>query len=92
MKVKKIPMRKCVGCNTSKPKGELLRIAFYEGQISIDETGRAKGRGVYLCKDDKTCIENAAKRKAIQRAFQEATKEQIDELFTMLQKEQDEKQ
>ncbi len=81
-------MRKCVGCNTSKPKGELLRIAFYENQITIDETGRAKGRGVYLCKDSKTCIENAAKRRAIQRAFPDAPKEQIDELFTNLEENQ----
>lgn len=90
MKEKKIPMRKCVGCNTSKPKGELLRIAFYENQISIDETGRAKGRGIYLCKDNKACVENAAKRRAVQRAFQDATKEQVDELFQKLEKEYDE--
>lgn len=80
-------MRKCVGCNTSKPKGELIRIAFYEGNLSIDETHRANGRGIYLCKDNKTCIENAKKRRAIERNFPEAKQESIKELFERLQNE-----
>ena len=35
----------------SKPKEELIRVAWYEGMLSLDPTGKAKGRGVYLCKD-----------------------------------------
>ena len=51
LKNKKTPMRRCVGCMESKPKKDLVRIAFYEGQINIDPVGKAKGRGVYLCPD-----------------------------------------
>ena len=35
----------------SKEKQTLTRIALYEGQICVDPSGRAKGRGVYLCKN-----------------------------------------
>ena len=41
MKVKKIPQRKCVGCNEMKDKKALLRIVRSpEGEISLDLTGR----------------------------------------------------
>ncbi len=57
----KVPMRRCVGCMESKPKKELVRIASYEGDVSLDLTGRAKGRGVYLCpKGD--CLRKAKKK------------------------------
>lgn len=68
MKSKNIPMRKCVGCNTSKPKSELVRIACYEGKVSVDLTGRANGRGIYLCHNE-DCLNKAIKRKAVYRAF-----------------------
>ncbi len=68
MKEKKIPMRRCAGCNESKPKGELIRISAYEGAINIDESGKAKGRGVYLCRDV-GCVEKARKKKAISRSL-----------------------
>lgn len=84
MKERKVPMRKCVGCNTSKPKEELIRIAFFEGEMTIDTTGKAKGRGVYLCKNQSQCIENAIKRKALQRSFPEASFEQIQETLDKL--------
>ena len=69
MKDRKSPMRKCVGCMTSKEKKELVRIAGFEGQLSVDLTGRAKGRGAYLCKDNPDCWEKAYKRKARERSL-----------------------
>ena len=69
MKERKIPMRKCVGCMTSKEKKELVRIAGFEGQLSVDLTGRAKGRGAYLCKANPDCWEKAYKRKALERSL-----------------------
>ncbi|MFV0516567.1 MAG: RNase P modulator RnpM [Aminipila sp.] len=86
MKTKKIPMRRCVGCMESKTKGELIRIAGYEGNISIDLTGKAKGRGVYLC-PDVDCFEKAQKRKAISRNLDmEIKAEQLQNLFEELKK------
>ena len=44
LKERKVPMRKCVGCMQSKEKQALIRIAAYEGQISVDPLLRMKCR------------------------------------------------
>ncbi len=68
----------------SKPKKELIRIAGFEGQVCVDETGRAKGRGVYIC-PDASCLKMAIKRKAIKRGLQmEITSEQEEALVEEL--------
>lgn len=86
MKTNKVPMRKCVGCMESKPKKELVRIAYYEGVLSLDLTGRAKGRGVYLCKSPK-CHQLALKRKAIQRSFEaNISAEEIEKVVAEIEK------
>ena len=54
-KVKKIPMRQCLGCNEHKPKAELLRVVRSpEGEISLDFKGKKSGRGAYICRDVKS--------------------------------------
>lgn len=82
MKVKKIPMRRCVGCMESKPKKELIRIVCSkEGDLSIDKTGKAAGRGVYLCNNPE-CFKIARKRKSIERSLErEISKEALDKVF-----------
>lgn len=67
----------------SKPKSELIRIAGYEGEISIDPTGKAKGRGIYLCPKE-SCLKLAQKKKAIGRGLQMTIK---DEALAKLYKE-----
>ena len=64
--MKKTPMRRCVGCMTSKPKNELTRIACYEGEVHVDPTGKAKGRGVYVCKNA-DCIRLLEKKRIVGR-------------------------
>lgn len=45
-----IPERTCVACGSKKPKAELLRVARSpQGQVTVDPTGRAPGRGAYIC-------------------------------------------
>ena len=85
MKAKKIPMRRCVGCMESKPKKELIRIvAGTEGDITIDPTGKANGRGIYLCPDP-ACFATARKRRAISRGLEiEVSEQQLDKLFQEL--------
>ena len=69
MAVRKIPQRKCIGCNISKDKRELLRVVrSAEGEISIDTTGKKAGRGAYICKDVK-CLALAKKGKKFDKAF-----------------------
>lgn len=78
-------MRKCVGCMQSKEKQELIRIAAYEGQLSVDPSGRAKGRGVYICKNSPECREKADKRRALERAFSMAIAPEVKEaIFAQL--------
>ena len=62
MKLKKIPMRMCVGCKELKPKKELLRIvALPTGIIELDRTGKKSGRGVYICNSSE-CFQKALYR------------------------------
>lgn len=70
MKQKKIPMRRCCGCNEQKPKKELIRvIRSAEGEISLDLTGKASGRGAYIC-NNLECLKKARKSKRIDRTFE----------------------
>lgn len=70
MKTKKIPLRRCVGCNESKPKKELVRIVkSKEGEIAVDLTGKANGRGSYICRDSE-CLKKAIKSKRVERALE----------------------
>lgn len=85
MKTKKIPMRRCVGCMESKPKRELIRIVASEDGPRIDLTGKANGRGIYLCPDTE-CFTKARKKKAIGRGLEIEIKEQdLDNLFKELE-------
>ena len=60
-KVKKIPQRKCIGCAERRDKGDLVRVVRTpDGEIQLDSTGRAAGRGAYLCKSKK-CLARARK-------------------------------
>ena len=59
---KKIPMRQCVACRAHKPKKELIRVVRTpEGEVKVDPTGKANGRGAYCCNSD-DCIKKAIKR------------------------------
>lgn len=67
MKVKKIPMRSCVITKEKLPKKELIRVVRTpEGNVIVDQTGKANGRGAYL-KLDNEVIEKAQKSKALER-------------------------
>lgn len=81
--MKKIPMRRCVGCMTSKPKNELVRIVAYEGEVTLDPSGKAKGRGVYVCPDG-ACIARAFKTKALGRSLGQTI---APEVLTRLEEE-----
>lgn len=72
MKQKKIPMRMCVGCREMKPKKELIRVVRQpSGQVILDRTGKAAGRGAYVCPDP-ACLEKARKIKVIERTLEAA--------------------
>lgn len=69
MAERKIPLRKCIGCNEMKDKRTLVRIVRNkEGEISVDLTGKKPGRGAYICKSIE-CLDKAQKAKRLERAF-----------------------
>ena len=69
-KKRKIPMRMCVGCREMKPKAELLRVVKpQEGDCAIDRTGKAPGRGAYVC-ENAECLKKAQKSRALERALE----------------------
>lgn len=84
---KKIPMRMCVGCREMKAKRELVRIVCArdsgeELHIAVDPTGKAPGRGAYICPNAE-CLERARKIHALERTFSAKIE---DEVFTTLVK------
>ena len=77
MAEKKVPLRRCVGCNEQKSKKEFVRvIRTPEGEILLDESGKANGRGVYLC-PKKSCLQMAKKAKRLERNLKVAIPDEI---------------
>lgn len=73
---KKIPMRMCIACKTMKPKKELIRVVKSGEEIFLDKTGKANGRGAYVCNDGE-CIKKLKKQKLINRAFGLAVEQEV---------------
>ncbi len=58
-----------MGCNGGFEKSELLRIVKYkDGSIMFDDTGKAQGRGAYICKKS-DCLAKVQKSRRINRVF-----------------------
>ena len=67
VKPRKVPMRMCVGCREMKPKVQLLRVVKpSEGDAHIDRSGKAQGRGAYVC-PKLECLRKARKSRALER-------------------------
>lgn len=83
--MKKIPMRSCVVTLEKCEKKELIRVVRDNtGNVFIDETGRANGRGAYL-KKDIDVINKAKKNKILDRRLEVEVPESIyDELINMI--------
>ena len=63
------PTRTCVSCRTERQKRDFVRVVRApDGSVAIDNTGRANGRGAYLCADQ-SCWPDALKKKSIERAL-----------------------
>lgn len=69
IKAKKKPERKCLGCGEMKDKSRLIRIVrSTDGKVFIDRTGKANGRGAYIC-DSLDCFVKCRKAKRFDKAF-----------------------
>lgn len=67
--VKKPPERRCTGCGERFEKSALIRVVRSpEGEISLDRTGRASGRGAYIC-HAVSCLRKARKARRLEQAL-----------------------
>ena len=68
-KKKSVPMRMCIACREMKPKKEMLRVVKNSlGEIFVDTTGKAAGRGAYICTAEE-CQKKLANKKLLHKAF-----------------------
>lgn len=88
--VRKVPMRKCIGCQEMKNKKEMMRILkTTDDEIVLDTTGKKNGRGAYIC-FSRECFGKAVKSKALERSLKmsipqevyESLKKEIDAIET----------
>ena len=71
------PVRQCMGCRNRFPKAELIRVVRSpDGAVSLDTKGKAQGRGVYLCRDEK-CYKRVRKSRALERMLKSQVSEDI---------------
>lgn len=87
MKAKKIPLRTCVITKEKCPKGDLIRVVKdNNGNISVDITGKANGRGAYL-KKDLAVIKKARLSKQLDRHLEISVPSTVyDELEVIISK------
>ena len=84
--VRKVPMRKCVGCGEMKSKKEMIRILkTSDEEFVLDATGKKNGRGAYIC-PSKECFLKAVKSKGLERSFKHSIPKEV---YENLEKELD---
>jgi predicted RNA-binding protein YlxR (DUF448 family) len=84
MSPKKIPLRKCVACQEMTPKKSLIRVVRSpESEIKLDPTGKASGRGAYICTKAE-CFALARKKNAFERALKSKI---ADEVYQQLEEQ-----
>lgn len=83
--MKKMPERTCVITKEKTLKKDLLRVVRdKEGNVSVDTTGKANGRGAYL-KRDKEVINKAKTTKALERILEVTIPDSIyEEMLTLV--------
>ncbi len=78
---KKMPVRRCVGCQEMKLKKEMIRvIRNAEGEFMLDATGKKNGRGAYICPDPE-CLAKAIRNKGLERSFKQSIPKEVYELL-----------
>ena len=67
--IKQIEWRRCVSCRKNFQKSELKRVVKTSaGEIFFDDSGKAQGRGAYLCKSPE-CAISVVKRRNFDKIF-----------------------
>ncbi len=84
--MRKMPERTCVITKEKTLKKDLFRVVRNkEGEVSVDITGKAHGRGAYL-KKDKEVINKACQTKVLDRILEVEIPESIyDEMLKIIE-------
>lgn len=70
-------MRTCIACRKMQDKRNLVRIVKNkEGEIFVDPTGKANGRGAYVCRNS-DCFNKLKKQKSLNKNFSCMVSEQV---------------
>lgn len=79
LKKRKLPLRKCTGCQTLKDKREMIRVVKDpNGEINLDFTGKKSGRGAYVC-SSLECLDKAQETRGLERSFKMGISKEIYE-------------
>ena len=63
------PQRTCIACRETREKWDLIRVVRTpEGQVIVDLTGKANGRGAYLCRNA-DCIDRGLQKERVVKAL-----------------------
>lgn len=62
---KTAPIRTCIACHETSDKRDLVRfVRTPEGTVQLDPSGKAAGRGAYVCADD-VCVSKAFEKQML---------------------------
>ncbi|HEY3318673.1 MAG TPA: YlxR family protein [Coriobacteriia bacterium] len=76
MKARKKPVRTCLGCGQEADKRDLTRVVRSpEGDVAVDPSGKANGRGAYV-HPRLECFEAAARKRRFDGALRVTLKEE----------------
>ena len=80
---RRVPLRKCLGCGEMKEKRQLLRVVHSkDGETVVDLTGKAAGRGAYIC-GNIACFDAARKNRRFERAFSQRIPDSVFETLRL---------
>ncbi|MBN2848893.1 MAG: YlxR family protein [Coriobacteriia bacterium] len=75
MKARKTPLRTCIACGREDDKRTLVRVVRdADGDVHVDPSGKAAGRGAYVC-PSAACFEAAAHRRRFASALRASVNE-----------------
>lgn len=69
MRLRTPPIRTCTGCSATSDKRDFVRfVRTPEGDVALDPTGKANGRGAYTCARLE-CFEAAVRKRRLGAAL-----------------------
>ncbi len=79
MSIKRLPLRRCAACGESREKAFLFRIVRSPGgEILFDPSGKAQGRGAYVCRE-LSCVRKLQKKRGLDKSFHARVPEAVYE-------------